>query len=265
LLLAIAMVCTGCRKTKPDAKVEVQQNHREMVVHLGHNVTMRLMLLPAGQFKMGSPDAEEGRGEDEGPVRLVTLSKPFYIAVTEVTQDQYEAVMSDNPSTFEGGANPVEEVSWEKAVAFCEKLSSISGKTFRLPTEAEWEYACRAGTRTAYCRGDRQEDLMKVGWFCFDATVVKTTRPAASLQANPWGLYDMHGNIWEWCSDWYAEDYYAARNNQLDPIGPTTGTERILRGGSWSDDPEDCRSAYRESQPPDYADDDIGFRIVCQD
>jgi formylglycine-generating enzyme required for sulfatase activity len=265
LLLAAACAGAGCTKPKPSAKVETQQGAREMVIRLRDNVTLKLIRLPAGDFLMGSFDTEAGHSDDEGPVRAVALSKPFYIGVTEITQEQFEAVCEENPSTFKGARNPVEEISWEDAQVFCRELSRLTGKKFRLPTEAEWEYACRSGTRTTYCNGDGAEDLKKVGWFCFDPNVVKAARPVAGLQPNAWGLYDMHGNVWEWCSDWYGEGTYAADESRRDPQGPPGGTERVLRGGSWADEAEDCRAAYRDSQPPAYCDDDIGFRIVCED
>jgi len=265
LLLAAAMVATGCTKPKPVAKAVLTQSGREMVVRLRNDVTMKLVLVPAGSFLMGSPDNEPNRDRDEGPRRTVTLGKGFFVGVTEVTQEQYEAVMEDNPSTFQGPRNPVEEVSWEDAVAFCKELSRLSGRNFHLPTEAQWEYACRAGTQTIYHSGNSLEQLKQVGCFASDPANVKSTRPVASLAANAWGLYDMHGNVWEWCSDWYTADAYGTGGNVTDPAGPASGSERILRGGSWSDEPQDCRSAVRECQPPGYSDDDIGFRVVCDE
>jgi formylglycine-generating enzyme required for sulfatase activity len=265
LLLAASLAATGCTKPKPVAKAEVKQSGREMVVHLRNDITMKLVLAPAGKFMMGSPDNEPNRDKDEGPRRTVTVGKPFFVGVTEVTQEQYEAVMEDNPSTFQGPRNPVEEVSWEDAVAFCKELSRLTGRKFHLPTEAQWEYACRAGTQSLYHSGGGLADLKRVGQFASDPANVKSTRPVAGLEANAWGLYDMHGNVWEWCSDWYGEGWYADDRQAADPTGPATGSERIIRGGSWSDDPQDCRCAVRECQPPGYTDDDIGFRVVCDE
>ena len=162
----------------------------------------------------------------------VTITKPFYMGKYVVTQEQYEAIMGNNPSHFKGAQNPVEMVSWDDAQAFCQKLSKKSGKTVRLPTEAEWEYACRAGTSTKYYSGDSEEDLKRVAWY--EANSNDTTHPVGQKEPNKFGLYDMHGNVWQWCQDWYG-DYTA--NEVADPQGPAQGASRVLRGGSWYHDP----------------------------
>jgi len=251
---------------------------QETDLDLGNNVKMRLVLIPAGKFMMGSPATEVGRGGDEGPQHEVTISKPFYMGVLEVTQEQYEAVMGVNPSSFKGAKNPVENVSWDDAVEFCKKLSARTGKTVRLPTEAQWEYACRAGTITAFHTGDALKPgqanadftqpsnpgvLDRIMAWLGMSSAKKTlqTTPAGSFSPNGLGLYDMHGNIWEWCSDWYGEDYYA-NSPKTDPQGPDSGSYRVLRGGSWSLSPQFCRSALRTRYTPDFRIYYIGFRVA---
>jgi formylglycine-generating enzyme required for sulfatase activity len=243
----------------------------ETVLDLGNNVKMRLVLIPAGKFMMGSPATEAGRNSNEGPQNEVTLSKPFYMGVFEVTQEQYEQVMGVNPSYFKGAKNPVEQVYWDEAVEFCKKLSARTGKKVRLPTEAQWEYACRAGTTTAFHTGD----VLKPGqanalipsnpgvWDRIMSSGQKTiqTTPAGSFSPNGFGLYDMHGNVWEWCADWYGEDYYG-NSPKTDPRGPEAGSGRVLRGGSWDFYPQNCRSAIRGWHSPDFRNVSIGFRVA---
>ena len=224
-------------------------------IDLGGGVTMKLALIPAGKFMMGSPSGEANRSGEE-PQHEVTISKPFYMGVTEVTQAQYEAVMGTNPSNFKGATNPVETVSWNDAAEFCKKLSEKTGKTLRLPTEAEWEYACRAGTKTAFSFGDADTGLGDYAWF--NGNNGNTPRPVGQKKPNPWGLYDMHGNVWEWCADWYG-DY--PKGAATDPQGPASGTYRVLRGGAWFISPDFCRSAYRFINYPDIRS-SIGFRVV---
>jgi len=248
----------------------------ETVLDLGNSVQMRLVLIPAGKFMMGSPATEVGRVSDEGPQHDVTISKPFYMGVFEVTQEQYEQVMGVNPSRFKGAKNPVEMVSWEEAVEFCKKLSARTGKKVMLPTEAQWEYACRAGTTTAFHTGDALKpgqanadfpsnpglwDRIMAWVGMSSAQKIIQTTPAGSFPPNGFGLYDMHGNIWEWCSDWYGEDYYA-NSPKTDPRGPDSGSYRVLRGGGWYDGPQICRSADRGRSSPDLRDHSIGFRVA---
>ena len=235
----------------------------ERTVDLGENVTMQLALIPAGTFTMGTPAGEMGRYSDEGPPHKVTLTKSFYMGVTEVTQAQWEAVMGhdSNPSYFFTGIDlPVEEVSWDNAMGFCSKLSQKAGKACRLPTEAEWEYACRAGTTGQYYTGDGEDALKQAGWFKADSA--NMPHAVGQKLSNALGLYDMHGNVWEWCSDWYAEEYPA--EDQTDPMGPTSGTERVLRGGSWFNNPLSCRSGIRGKDKPDFRYYYIGFRVVME-
>jgi len=231
---------------------------KEITIQIGENVSMKLALIPAGKFMMGSPDSEQWHYKIEGPQHEVTLSKPFYMGVTEVTQAQYEAVMGTNPSNFKGATNPVETVSRKDAAEFCKKLSEKTRQTVRLPTEAEWEYACRAGTATAFSFGDADSALGDYAWY--DANRGSTTHhPVGQKKPNAWGLFDMHGNVWEWCADWRG-DY--PNGAATDPQGPASGTSRVLRGGAWSTPPDPCRSADRYS----YARGDryyyFGFRVV---
>ena len=199
---------------------------------------MPLVRLSAATFTMGSNDGQS----DEAPVHQVTLSEDFYIGRYEVTQAQYQAVMGENPSHFAGCLQcPVENVSWGEAVAFCAAVSSRTGYDIRLPTEAEWEYACRAGTDSDYFFGDDSYALTEYAWM---VTNTDWTHPVGTRLPNPWQLYDMYGNVSEWCSDWYGADYYAA-SPLTDPAGPASGTKRVTRGGWFDSIPSSCRSASR--------------------
>jgi formylglycine-generating enzyme required for sulfatase activity len=242
-----------------------------------NSVGMKLVLVPPGTFWMGSPPEEAERGADEGPRRRVTISRPFYLGVFPVTQAEYEKVMGTNPAQFKKGAgggpaHPVEQVSWDAAVEFCRRLSALSAEkaakhVYRLPTEAEWEYACRAGTATAFSYGDclSAEDANFDGnrpyGLAKQRPYLQRTTKMGPYKPNALGLCDMHGNVWEWCADWYGEDSYK-RNSEDDPRGPPRGERRVLRGGSWNNSGHLCRSARRNSYPPDFANDNIGFRVV---
>ena len=248
-----------------------------LVLDLGQNVTMKLVLIPAGKFMMGSPDSESGRDASrEGRQREVTISKPFYMGIHEVTQEQYEAVVGSNPSEFKGRTRPVEQVSWNDAVEFCKRLSAKSGKTVRLPSEAQWEYACRAGSTTRFSFGDDDAVLHKHGNYADRSCTAPyqgkkdeahsdgfdRTAPVGSFKPNAFGLYDMHGNVGELCGDWYGS--YASASAR-DPAGPDSGSDRVLRGGGWHVGPAVSRSASRSWRPPDYRYGDFGFRVVVQD
>ena len=225
-----------------------------------NSIGMRLKLIPAGEFLMGSPWTEAGREDDEKQHR-VRITKPFYLGVYEVTQDEYERVMGKNPSKFKGARLPVEMVSWDEAVEFCRRLSELpaeesAGHVYRLPTEAEWEYACRAGTATAYSFGDSESALGEYAWY--EGNSGNMTHPVGEKQANGFGLYDMHGNVWEWCSDWYG---YSWGDDVFDPQGPTKGSHRVDRGSSWNDTPANVRSAFRSFLWEGIRD-DRGFRLA---
>jgi formylglycine-generating enzyme required for sulfatase activity len=207
---------------------------------------------------MGSrPDEGE---DDEHPFHKVTLTKAFYLGVYEVTQSQYEAVMHENPSRVKAPNHPVEYVSWHDAQEFCLRLSvKDRSANYRLPTEAEWEYACRAGTQTRYFWGDAFDPQ----YVCFEGNSKRSHRPVGQGKPNPWGFHDMTGNVWEWCQDWYDEDYYTMGKSR-NPDGPRSGRAKVLRGGSWINGPDLFRSANRRATQPGYRHTVIGFRVVAQ-
>ena len=242
----------------------------EPTPHHGHTITnsigMKLVYIGPGSFMMGSPEGDVRRRYHEGPQHRVTITRGFYMGAYEVTQEQYEKVMGGeaNLSRFQKGGNyPVEFVNCLEAQDFCKKLSAREGKAYRLPHEAEWEYACRAGTTTAYCCGDSDSQLDAYAWHWNNAD--RTTHPVGGKQPNAWGLYDMHGNVWEWC---YAEEYLA-RYPEREPPGPANAKSLAtkLRGGSWEDTPIVCRCAghrvyvvrYLFFSPTRRG----GFRVVC--
>ncbi|MGO8751876.1 MAG: formylglycine-generating enzyme family protein, partial [Thermoguttaceae bacterium] len=241
---------------------EPQQPPKELTVDLGKGVKLDMVLIPAGEFKMGSGESAEdtvaffnktyGEGflkadffKAEHPQHRVRITKPFYLGKYLVTQEQWEAVMGSNPSEFKGPNNPVEKVSWEDCQQFLGKLnakSAAGGGKFQLPSEAQWEYACRAGSKTKYCFGDDKSKLGEYAWY--DANSGNTTHPVGGKKPNAWGLYDMHGNVCEWCQDWWGRDYYA-KSPADDPTGAATGSDRVFRGGGWGGPAWGCRSALR--------------------
>ena len=242
-------------------------------------VSFALRYIPSGSFTMGSPSGEQDRDSDEIQHR-VTLTKGFWMMETEVTQELYEAVTGNNPSYFTNNRqNPVENVSWHEAVDFCNSLSHLTGDTYRLPTEAEWEYACRAGSTTRFYWGNDMnytemclysngaDRKYKQKWPGIDRSTSNCddgypeTSPVKSFRPNSWGLYDMSGNVWEWCSDWYG-DY--PTGSITDPAGPGTGSYRVLRGGSWDDLPQSLRSADRGYRGPGGRNKSYGFRAVLR-
>ncbi len=229
-----------------------------LTLDLGKQATMKLALIPAGKFLRGSPGDEAGRDEDEGPPREVIISRPFYLGVHEVTQGQYEAVMGANPSKFIDAAKPVESVSWEDAVEFCRRVARRTHQSVVLPTEAQWEYACRAGSKMRFGFGDDDRQLSTFARYGQGAEA--GTAAVGSKKPSAWGLYDMHGNVWEWCADWYASSYVNAATQ--DPVGPLSGQWRVLRGGSWVNTWEGCRCAARNKSAPDVRYNGLGFRIV---
>ena len=240
--------------------------------------------IPAGTFTMGSPESEPARVPSEGPQTQVTISRGFLVGKHEVTQGKYLNLMGTNPSAFAGDLSlPVETVSWDDAVAYC--VASVAkernegrlpaGFAYRLPTEAEWEYACRAGTTTAFHFGEAMRSGMANfnGLFeyppcegeiysCYNPSGVYLGAPTKveNFAPNAWGLHDMHGNISEWCHDWFAENLPGG--SVTDPLGPETGEIRIIKGGSWDENAWGCRSAFRFSIYPDARSNTIGFRVV---
>jgi formylglycine-generating enzyme required for sulfatase activity len=249
-------------------------------IDLGNGLKLELMLIPSGEFLMGAEhfaDEDENvnwikkwRGnnisgynfKDEYPQHKVTISHPFYIGKFEVTQEQYENIMGKNPSTFTGSKKPVENVSWNEAQEFCIKLSKKTGEEFRLPTEAEWEYACRAGSTTRFYFGDDETFIRDYEWYGFVyLNVGLGPHPVGQNLPNAFGIYDMGANVIEWCSDWYG-DYPSGEIT--DPTGPLIGDSRVMRGGSVGNfDPNCCRSSSRGGTKPDYPDDSLGFRVCC--
>ena len=227
-----------------------------------NTIGMKLVELPAGTFTMG-----DGTGVQ------VTLKKPFRLGKFEVTQRQFTKVMSKSPwlnqdSVQIGEDNAATYVSWNDATQFCQKLTDLEhqagklpvGESYHLPTEAEWEYACRAGITTSYSFGDDEQQLGQYAWFRGSAVATgELYAHAVGLKKpNPWGLYDMHGNVWEWCSDWYGEKILGG----ADPTGPGGGSYRVRRGGSWWFYPVYCRSARRYFLDPSYRSNDLGFRVA---
>ena len=232
-----------------------------------NSLGMVFKLIPSGTFMMGSPSGEASRYSDEGPPHEVTLTKSFYLQSTEVTQGQWQAVMGSNPSFFVncGATCPVEQASWNDVQKFIIAMNANGQVKYRLPTEAEWEYAARAGTATVYSFGESASQLGDYAWFGDNASA--KTHSVATKLANPWGLYDMHGNVFEWVSDWYNDYTPTAKS---DPIGPASGNAHIFRGGSWLEDARgaswftyasESRSAYRDYLYPDQKYGHLGFRL----
>ena len=238
---------------------------------------MKFVLIPAGTFQRGSPEGESGRYDDEKQ-HQVTISQPFYLQTTPVTQGQWQILMGDNPSHFQqcGEDCPVETVSWDDAQEFIKKLNELEKiDKYYLPTEAEWEYACRAGSTNKWCFGQDEAKLGEYAWYD-DGYRPKTDRglwhydeserashlktyPVGQKKPNAWGLYDVHGNVWEWCQDWYGE--YPA-GPVTDPQGPPSGEHRVLRGGSWGYDARSSRSASRYDNIPGDRFSYLGFRVA---
>jgi len=224
---------------------------------LGQGVSLEMVLIPAGKFVMGSPESEKERRDDETQ-HEVTLTKPFYMGMYEVTQKQWESVMGSNPSSRNKDPNlPVTNVSWQDCQEFIKKLNENMKVDYRLPTEAEWEYACRAGTKTAYSFGD---NITKIKGIIIDANIHgDRIKAVGSYNPNAFGLYDMHGNVWEWCEDWYG-GYQAG--SVMDPKGPGTGTQRVLRGGSFFSYELFARSSFRNNSTPANRGSAAGFRLA---
>ena len=230
---------------------------------------MKFVLIPPGTFTMG----DDSGFADEKPAHRVTITHAFYMQECEVTQGHWMTVMGTtpeqqrdvvNPNMFMPGVGdnlPMYFVSWDDAQKFCQRLSSIEGKTYRLPTEAEWEFACRAGSNGSYCFGSRVNQLDSYGWSTSNAGGL--VHQVEDQSANAWGLYDMHGNVWEWCSDFY--DKYLP-SQATDPTGPafTIDGKHVLRGGSWASKPSFCRSAIRLPRAANIIGNDAGFRVVME-
>ncbi len=258
LTILVAMVGTVlAQDAASDAPAAVPENKT-----FSNSLGMQFKLIPAGSFTMGSPESEAGRGCGERQ-HEVTLSRDYYMGVYEVTQGEWKRVMGENPSCFTGDRNPVEQVSWEDCQEFVAKLNEEykeeleqklgAGWRYRLPSESEWEYACRGGTTTAY-GGTGNLDTM--GWYGSNSG--SKTHAVGGKQPNGYGLYDMHGNVWEWCSDWYGDN---PSGSVTDPSGADSGSNRVYRGGSWNNLAAYCRSALRNYITPTYRYYNLGVRL----
>ncbi|MEO2014274.1 MAG: SUMF1/EgtB/PvdO family nonheme iron enzyme [Fuerstiella sp.] len=232
-----------------------------------NSIGMKLRLIPVGEFVMGSPSSEVGRDDNESQ-HHVRITKPYYVQTTEVTQGQWKSVMGTEPwkeKSFvkEGSDYAASYVSHSDAGEFCRKLSAREGVTYRLPTEAEWEYACRGGSTGMYSFGTSVGQLGQYAWFEDNAYDInqKYVHRVGQNRGNDFGLYDMHGNVFEWCSDWYDKDYYKS-SSVNDPQGPSSGSDRVYRGGGWSRSADCCRSAHRYRYSPSDRTDSLGFRVA---
>ncbi|MBI5761961.1 MAG: formylglycine-generating enzyme family protein [Planctomycetes bacterium] len=235
----------------------------DKMLDLGSGVKLAMMLIPAGEFAMGSPETEPDRLDIEGPRHRVRITKQFYMGQCEVTQAQWYAIMGNNPSHFSGADLPVEMVSWEDCQQFCRKLSAKTGLRVRLPTEAEWEYACRAGSKDRFCfgaGGDMDSGLDAFAWYRFNSDM--QTHAVGGKRANAWGLCDMHGNVWEWCEDVYLGDYTDTPTDGSAWTG--NGPGRVIRGGSFGYYSPGCRCARRNGHKIDIRGDSLGFRLVVE-
>jgi len=257
---------------------------KEVRFDLGRGVWLEMVLIPPGEFVMGSPDSDKSAISREKPQHRVRITKPFYLGKFPVTQEQWEAVSGNspsfikgptNPSHFQGPKRPVERVNWDDCQVFLSKLNEKTGgqgSKFALPTEAQWEYACRAGSTTRYCFGDKESGLGEYAWY--KTPFGLETHPVGEKKPNGWGLYDMHGNVWEWCQDWFDDGYYA-RSPVDDPTGPPAGSRHVIRGGGWLKGGNgvdrdggwgnlagSCRSANRNRLQASYRIVNLGFRVA---
>jgi len=263
LLFATLALFQGCKRKVPNDASSKSKTESGV----------EMVQLPAGRFTMGDEN------EIDATPHEVFVSS-FYMDAHLVTQEEYQRVMGENPSRWKADRNPVEQVRWSDAVRYCNARSRLDGlqpcydlnawecnfdaNGYRLPTEAEWEYTCRAGTKTPYFFGNDPSKLKDYAWF--DKNSGAKPRPVGQKLPNPWGLYDMYGNVWEWCNDFYKVDYYQ-ESPEENPRGPKTGETKVVRGGAWKFSAESCRSGYRYNEAPGYVDvcfgyDIYGFRCV---
>lgn len=285
-LLLLVVLFAGCEEKPPlgarnpatadDARVlqaQAAQQYNlpvEKTVNIASGVTMDFVLIPAGAFHMGSPSNQSGRKSDEGPVHYVEISRPFYMGKYEVTQQQYESVVGENTKIkFTGEKLPIENVDWYRANMFCKAVSNLTDQTVRLPSEAEWEYACRAGTDTPFYTGQTvQPD--QANYNCTASykgsrkkKLLGRTAKVGRYTPNAFALYDMHGNVWEWCQDIYKSNYYK-KSHTVDPVNDGRKGSRVIRGGSWNHPPEKLRSADRNKRIQGADRRHIGFRVVME-
>jgi formylglycine-generating enzyme required for sulfatase activity/uncharacterized protein YkvS len=248
-----------CQEIIKDKIAEITRTEEErkrknrLKEDLGKGIILEMVEIPAGSFMMGG-----NQNDDEKPIHKVTIKNSFLMSKYPVTQAQYRAIMGDNPSHFKGENNPVERVSWEMAQEFCQKLSQKTGKTYKLPTEAQWEYACRAGSTTEYYFGDDKNKLGEYAWYNENSN--SQTHPVGEKKPNNWGLYDMHGNVWEWCEDNWQDNY---QNHPADGSALKNNSDLfILRGGSWNNIYNRCRCAFRYRYERAYSNYNYGFRVI---
>ena len=257
MLAATCVSFTACGGDDDDEKGDDTPKFQNQTITVD-GVSFKMIAVEGGTFQMGSPESDTEAYDDEKPQHEVTLSN-YYIGETEVTQELWETVMGSNPSKLKGPKLPVEKVSWDDCQAFIGKLNAQTGKTFRLPTEAEWEYAARGGKKSKGYTYSGSNAIGDVAWHLDNSG--NTTHEVGTKQANELGIYDMSGNVWEWCQDWYGETYYK-NSSTTDPQGPASGTSRVLRGGSRYDFAQCCRVAYRSNYYPDHRNSYRGLRLV---
>ena len=234
---------------------------------LGNGIELDMVLIREGEFMMGAPGTELESRNNERPQHKVNVSK-FFMGKYPITQEQWQAIMSNNPSNFKGDKRPVEQVSWDEAKEFCDRLSNYTNRTYRLPTEAEWEYASRAGTKTPFHFGETiTTELANYNGNYIYGVGAKGERRGETTEvgefpANQFGLCDMHGNVWEWCEDDWHDSYRNAPNDGSAWLSEKNN-RKVVRSGSWDDAPDFCRSALRDNDERGYRYDNIGFRAVC--
>jgi formylglycine-generating enzyme required for sulfatase activity len=262
------VIPTPTNPPKPPTNINVNINAQSSFTEdLGNGVKLEMIAIPGGTFWMGSPANEAERGDNESPQHQVTVPS-FFMGKYPLTQAQYQAIMGKNTAYFKGNNRPVENVSWDDAVRFCQKLSQRTGKNYRLPSEAEWEYACRAGTKTPFSFGDNiTTDLVNYnGTYPYKSAPKgkyrEQTTDVGTFPPNPFGLYDMHGNVWEWCEDDWHENYIDAPTDGSAWNSQSGSNTKLLRGGSWNYYAGYCRSASRFRLSRDFRYNDCGFRVV---
>lgn len=274
VLLTVIVLSSGCTDSDDGSEIEEDAGSAPVAAETAaeetedvddstftNSIGMDFVVIPAGEFVMGSPEEEDYRDRDEGPQRQVTVSNEFYMGVYEVTQEQWKEVMGTEPFYFKGDDLPAEKISWTNANKFVEELNRMEGTDkYRLPTEAEWEYAARAGTSTAYFFGDDTVELKNYAWY--DENSEDRIRAVGLKEPNPWGLYDIYGNVAEWVQD----EYHSSYNNAPSDSSEWTGgvDRRVFRGGSWASDDVNCRSADRDEISPGSRKEEIGFRVVME-
>ena len=238
----------------------VASNSNTISISVKDGVSIDMVKVEAGTFMMGATSEMKDPDIDEKTVHQVTLTNDYYMGKYEVTQALWQAVMGSNPSNFKGDNLPVEEVSWNDCQEFISKLNSLTGRKFRLPTEAEWEYAARGGKKSRSYQYSGSSNISDVAWY--DGNSVNKTHPVGTKQANELGIYDMTGNVWEWCSDWYG--FYSS-SSQTNPTGADSGSGRVCRGGGWCDDAVCCRLSFRDCTPPDWRGYNLGLRLALSE